>query len=53
MDGEELQKLSIEVDLSIPGVFMDSVKEVGLFVIIWSENDIVDDALENLNMLVV
>lgn len=48
MDSEELEQLSVQGDLGIPGVAMDSVEEVMLFVVVGCKDDKVDDALENL-----
>jgi len=45
MDCEEFEKLCIEGDLGIPGVFLNAVEEVGLFVVVGGEGDIVDDSL--------
>ena len=45
---EELQKLGVEVNLAISRVFVDSMKEIGLFVVVRGEDGIVDDALQNL-----
>jgi hypothetical protein len=45
VDGEESQELCIERDLRVTRVFVDAVEEVGLFVIVWCEYDIVDDPL--------
>lgn len=48
MDGEELEKLGVQGDLRIPGVAVDSVKEVVLFVVVGCQDDEVDYALEDL-----
>ena len=45
MDCEELKELSVERDLRIAGIFVDSVEEIGLFVVVGGEDDIVDDSL--------
>lgn len=52
MNGEELEELCIERDLRIANVFVDSVEEIGLFVVVRCEDDIVDNALQDLGMLV-
>lgn len=51
MNSEELKELCVERYLGVAGVFVDSVKEVGLLVVVWCEDDIVDDALKDLDLL--
>ena len=51
VDCEELEELGIESYLGVSGVSVNAMEEVGLFVVIWSENDIVDDSLEDLGTL--
>jgi hypothetical protein len=46
--GEELEKLGVKGDLCVAAVFMDAVEEVGLFVVVRGEDDVVDYALEGL-----
>lgn len=53
MDGEELEKFSVQRDLGIPGVPVDSVEEVVLFVVVGCEDDEVDDTLEDLETLLI
>jgi hypothetical protein len=45
VDSEELEELSIERNLEVSGIFVDAVEEVGLFVVVGGEYDIVDDSL--------
>lgn len=42
---EKLEELGIGRYLGVAGVFVDTVKKVGLFVVVGCENDIVDDPL--------
>lgn len=49
VDGEELEKLSFERDLAVAGVTEDAVEEVRLFVVVGSEDYVVDDSLQNLD----
>lgn len=51
MNSEKLEELRIAGNLRIPNVFLDSVKEVGLFVVVWSKDHIVDNSLEYLWLL--
>ena len=48
MDGKELEQLRIEGNLGVAGVFVDAVQEIRLLVVIGSEDDVVDDSLEDL-----
>ena len=47
-NGEEFEELGIERNLGVSGIFVDTVEEIGLFVVVWSEDYIVDDSLEDL-----
>jgi hypothetical protein len=51
VNGEELQKLGIKRYLSIAGILVDSVKEIGLFIVVRSEDNVVDDSLQALERL--
>jgi hypothetical protein len=53
MNGEELEELCVERDLLESGVFVDSVEEIGLFVVIWGEDNVVDSPLQDLTSLAV
>ena len=48
MHGEEFEELGFNRDLSVAGVGLDAVEEVGLLVVVRSEDNVVDDALEGL-----
>ena len=48
MDGEEFEELGVKGNLLNTGVFVDAVEEVGLFVIIGGEDNVVDDSLQGL-----
>lgn len=48
MDGKEFEELCIERDLIDSSVFLDAVKEVGLFVVVGGEDNIVDNSLQDL-----
>ena len=48
VDGEELEELGVEGHLRVTGVAEDAVEEVVLLVVVRSEDDEVDDALEGL-----
>lgn len=48
MNGKELEELGIEWDLRISSIFVDSVKEIGLFIVVGREDYIVDDSLQDL-----
>ena len=50
-DGKCLEELFLFWDKSIPGVGVDAVEEVGLFVIVGSEKDVVDYSLKDLHMI--
>jgi hypothetical protein len=45
VNGEELEELGIKWYLGISGISVNAVEEVGLFVVVGGENDIVDDSL--------
>jgi hypothetical protein len=51
VNGEELEKLGIEWYLGISGISVNAVEEVGLFVVVGCEDDIVDDSLQDLEKL--
>ena len=51
VNGEELKKLGIEWYLGISGISVNAMEEVGLFVVVGSEDDIVDDSLQDLEKL--
>ena len=51
VDGEELEELGIKWYLGISGIFVNAVEEVGLFVVVGGEDDIVDDSLQDLKKL--
>ena len=46
--GEEFEELLFEGDEGVAGVRVDAVEEVGLFVVVGGEDDVVDYSLENL-----
>jgi hypothetical protein len=48
VDCEELEKLCVEGNLVDPSVFLYTVEEVGLLVVVGGEDDIVDNSLEDL-----
>lgn len=48
MNGEELEELSIGRDLRVSSVLVNTVEEVGLFIIVRSEDNIVNDSLQDL-----
>ena len=45
VDGEELEELRLKRDLAVAGITEDAVEEVGLFVVVWSEDHVVNDSL--------
>jgi hypothetical protein len=45
---ELFQELSFHGHERVAAVFLNAVEEIGLFIVVWSEDDIVDDALESL-----
>ena len=47
-DGEEFEELGFRGDEAVAGVGVDAVQEVGLFVVVGGEDDVVDDSLEDL-----
>jgi hypothetical protein len=48
VDSVEFEELGVERDLIDSSVFLYAVEEVRLFVVVWGEDDIVDDSLEDL-----
>lgn len=52
-DGEEFKELGFGGDEGVAGVGLDAVEEVGLFVVVGGEDDVVDYTLENLEKLVI
>jgi hypothetical protein len=48
VDREEFEKLGIEGDLGIPGIFVNAVKKIRLLIVVGSEDNIVDYSLEDL-----
>jgi hypothetical protein len=51
VNGEELEELGVEWYLGISGISVNTVEEVGLFVVVGSEDDIVYDSLQDLEKL--
>jgi hypothetical protein len=51
VNGEELEELGIEWYLGISGISVNAMEEVGLFVVVGGEDDIVDDSLQDLEKL--
>jgi hypothetical protein len=51
VNGEEFKELCIEGDLVDSGVFLYAVEEIGLFVVVGGEDDIVDNSLQDLRKL--
>ena len=49
-NSEEFEELSFGGDESVAGIGMDAVEEVGLFVVVRRENDVVNHSLENLEV---
>lgn len=47
-DGEGSEELLLVGDEGVAGVGVDAVEEVGLFVVVGGEEDIIDDSLEDL-----
>ena len=47
-DGEGFQKLLLVRDERVAGIGVDAVEEVGLFIVMGSEEDVVDHSLEDL-----
>lgn len=45
VDGEEFEKLGFKSDLGVARFFLDAVEEIGLFVVVWCEDDVEDDSL--------
>lgn len=50
-DGEELEELAFVGDKGVPGVGMDAMEEIGLFVVVGGEEDVIDYSLKNLGKL--
>lgn len=50
-DGESFEQLLLAGDEGVAGVRIDAVEEVGLFVVVGGEKDIVDYSLEDLCIL--
>jgi len=48
VDREEFEKLGIEGYLGISGISVDAVEEIGLLIVVGSEDNIVDYSLEDL-----
>lgn len=53
MDRKKSQEFFIKRNLGVSGVFMNTVEEIVLFVIMRGKNDKVNDALENLESALV
>lgn len=53
MDGEELEELGLDRNLSVAGVRLNAVKKVGLLIVVRSEDNVVNDALESLDKSVI
>ena len=51
VNGEQSEKLGLERNLLDSRVFVDSVEQVGLFVVVRGEDNIVDDSLKGLKRL--
>ena len=47
-DGEEFEELGFSRDEVVTGIEVNAVKEVGLFVIVWGEDNKIDYSLEDL-----
>lgn len=47
-DGEEFEELGVKRHFVISTILLDTVEEVGLFIIVWGQDNIVDDSLQNL-----
>lgn len=50
-DGEEFEELGFRRDQAVARVGVDAVQEVGLFVVVGGEDDVVDDSLEDLRKI--
>ena len=48
VNGKQLKKLGFEGNLRVPRIAVDSVEEVGLFIIVGGEDHVVDGSLEYL-----
>ena len=53
VDGEELEELGLDRNLSVAGVRLNAVKKVGLLIVVRSEDNVVNDALESLDKSVI
>ena len=47
-DGKELEEGGFSGDEGISGVEIDTVKKVGLFIVVWGKDYVVDHSLQNL-----
>lgn len=47
-NGKELQKLCFRRGERIPGIGVNTVEKIGLFVVIWRENNVIDNPLKDL-----
>ena len=45
LNGKEIEKFGFLWDLRVAGIFVDAMKEIVLFIIMRSKDDIVDDSL--------
>ena len=50
-DGEGFQKLLLIRDEGVAGIGVDAVEEIGLFIVVGSQEDVVDHSLEDLRIL--
>ena len=50
-DGEGFQKLLLIRDEGVAGIGVDAVEEIGLFIVVGSEEDVVYHSLEDLRIL--
>ena len=50
-DGEGFQKLLLVRDKGVAGIGVDAVEEIGLFIVVGSEEYVVDHSLEDLRIL--
>lgn len=51
MNSEQLEQLCVKRDLLQSGVFVDTVKEVGLLVVVRGKDNVVDTSLKDLGSL--
>ena len=49
-DGEGFQKLLLIRDEGVAGIEVDAVEEIGLFIVVGSEEDVVDHSLKDLRI---